>query len=90
MNKTDLINRIAKDAGVSKPVANKALNAVIDGITASLKKGQKITLVGFGTFSVAERKARTGRNPRTKAPIKIPAKKVVRFKAGKNLKDVVK
>lgn len=90
MNKTDLINRIAKDAVVSKPVANKALNAVIDGITAALKKGQKITLVGFGTFDVRERKARTGRNPRTKAPIKIPAKKVVRFKAGKNLKDVVK
>mgnify|MGYP005839129291 CR=1 FL=1 len=90
MNKTDLINRIAKDAGVSKPVANKALSAVIDGVTLALKKGQKITLVGFGTFDVRERKARTGRNPRTKAPIKIPAKKVVRFKAGKNLKDVVK
>ncbi len=90
MNKTDLINKIAKDAGVSKPTANKALNAVIDGITAALKKGQKTTLVGFGTFEVRDRKARTGRNPRTKAPIKIPAKKVVRFKAGKNLKEVVR
>ncbi|OGF63861.1 MAG: hypothetical protein A2Y62_18935 [Candidatus Fischerbacteria bacterium RBG_13_37_8] len=90
MNKTDLVNRIAKDAEVSKPAANRALNAVIDGISEALKKGHKVTLVGFGTFGITKRKARTGRNPRTKAPINIPAKKVVRFKAGKNLKDIVR
>ncbi len=90
MNKTELTNRIAKEAEISKPAAAKALNAVIDGITESLKKGHKVTLVGFGTFHIAKRKARVGRNPRTKEAIQIPAKKVVRFKAGKSLRDVVK
>lgn len=90
MNKTELVNRVAKEADISKPAANKALNAVIDGITESLRKSHKVTLVGFGTFLTSKRKARTGRNPRTKAPIHIPAKKVVRFKAGKNLRDVVR
>jgi DNA-binding protein HU-beta len=90
MNKTELITKVAKEADVSKPAANKALNAVIDGITESLRKGHKVTLVGFGTFLTSKRKARTGRNPRTKQPINIPAKKVVRFKAGKGLRDKVK
>ena len=85
MNKGDLVTQIATDAGLSKAQAGAALNSVLDAITGSLKKGDKVTLVGFGTFSVSERAARTGRNPRTGKEIKISAKKVVRFKPGKEL-----
>lgn len=85
MNKGDLVSQIATDAGLSKAQAGAALNSVLDTIAATLKKGDKITLVGFGTFAVSERAARTGRNPRTGKEIKIKAKKVVRFKPGKEL-----
>jgi DNA-binding protein HU-beta len=85
MNKGDLVTQIATEAGLSKAQAGAALNSVVDAITGSLKKGDKVTLVGFGTFSVSERAARTGRNPRTGKEIKIKAKKVVRFKPGKEL-----
>ena len=85
MNKGDLVTQIASDAGLSKAQAGAALNSVLDAVTGSLKKGDKVTLVGFGTFSVSERAARTGRNPRTGKEIKISAKKVVRFKPGKEL-----
>ena len=85
MNKAQLIDAIAKDAGVSKAAAAKALDSFVDNVTKALKKGSKVTLVGFGTFGTSNRKARTGRNPRTGAPIKIKARKVVRFKAGKAL-----
>ncbi len=89
MNKGDLIAKIADDAGLSKAQAGEALNSVLDSVTATLKKGGKVTLVGFGTFSVSERAARTGRNPQTGAEIKIAAKKVVKFKAGKELSEAV-
>ncbi|MFN8310925.1 MAG: HU family DNA-binding protein [Chitinophagales bacterium] len=82
MNKGDLINKIAKDTQLTKVQANDALDAVIDAIQGALGKGQKVTLVGFGTFSVAKRAARTGRNPRTGKEIKIKAKKIAKFKAG--------
>jgi DNA-binding protein HU-beta len=89
MNKGELIDKIAKDAKISKVQASSALNSAIDGVTASLKKGGKVTLVGFGTFSVSSRKARTGRNPQTGVPLKIPAKKVTKFVAGAELKKAV-
>ncbi|MDX2002742.1 MAG: HU family DNA-binding protein [Chitinophagales bacterium] len=89
MNKGELVNQIATEAGLSKAQAGAALNAVLDGITATLKKGDKVTLVGFGTFSVSQRSARTGRNPQTGKEIKIAAKKVVRFKAGKEFASAV-
>ncbi len=89
MTKAELIERIAKDTGISKGSAEKALNAVIEGIKQTLKKGNKVTLVGFGTFSVAKRKARKGRNPRTGETIKIAAQKSPKFRAGKALKDSV-
>ncbi|MFN8276714.1 MAG: HU family DNA-binding protein [Chitinophagales bacterium] len=85
MNKGDLIEKIAKDTKLSKVQANDALDAVIDAIQGALSKGQKVTLVGFGTFSVAKRAARTGRNPRTGKEIKIKAKKIAKFKAGNEL-----
>ena len=90
MNKGELINKIADDAGISKAQAKLALDSFITTTTDELKKGDKITLVGFGTFSVAERAARTGRNPQTGKEIKIAAKKVVKFKVGKELADTVK
>jgi DNA-binding protein HU-beta len=90
LNKGDLIARISKDAGVSKSEAERVFNSLIGGITASMKKGQKVTIVGFGTFSVAKRKARTGRNPQTGAPIKIAARKVPKFTPGSELKKAVK
>ncbi len=90
MNRQDLISKIAKDADITKKAANLALASVIDGITISLEKGDKVSLVGFGTFKVTERKARTGVNPQTKAQIQIPARKVPVFKAGKKLKEAVK
>lgn len=85
MNKTELIAAMAEKAGMTKVDAGKALNAYVDVVKKQLAKGDKITLVGFGTFSVNERPARTGRNPRTGAKIKIAAKKTPKFKAGKGL-----
>ena len=89
MNKEDLINEVAK-ATCSKVEAVSAVNSVLDAIKKALKKGDKVTLVGFGTFAVAKRSARTGRNPQTGKPIKIAAKKVPKFVAGKALKDAIK
>lgn len=89
MNKGDLINKIAEDAGLSKAQAGDALNSVLDSVVATLKAGDKVTLVGFGTFSVSQRSARTGRNPQTGAEIQIPAKNVVKFKAGKEFASAV-
>jgi DNA-binding protein HU-beta len=89
MNKTDLIGRIAKDAKLSKTTASNALHSAIHAITDALKKHQSVTLVGFGTFTTAERKARTGRDPQTKKEIRIPAKRVPKFRAGKALRAVV-
>ncbi len=85
MNKAALIGKIADDAGITRAAAASAIDSLIDGITMSLKKNQRVTLVGFGTFGVSKRKARTGRNPQTGASIKIKAKNVARFKAGKQL-----
>ena len=82
MNKGELIDKIAKDAKISKVQASNSLNSAIDGVVSTLRKGNKVTLVGFGTFSVSSRKARTGRNPQTGAPLKIPAKKVTKFVPG--------
>lgn len=90
MNKGDLVAKIAKDAGITKAQAEAAFDATLEGIQSALKKGDKATFVGFGTFSVTKRKARTGRNPQTGAEIKIPARKVVKFTAGSELKKVVK
>ena len=90
MTKQDLIAKIAKDTGSSKAGAAAALDSVIDGITRSLRKGDPITFVGFGTFKTAQRKARTARNPQTGAAIKVPKRRVVRFTAGKALKDAVR
>ena len=89
MNKGDLINEVAK-ATCSKAEAETAVKTVLETITKALKKGDKVTLIGFGTFSVAKRSARTGRNPQTGKAIKIKAKKVPKFTAGKALKDSVK
>jgi DNA-binding protein HU-beta len=90
MTREELIAQIAKDAGTTKVSAKAALDSVISSITKSLKKGNRVSLVGFGTFSVSKRGARTGRNPRTGASIEIPARKVARFKAGKALADAVR
>jgi DNA-binding protein HU-beta len=90
LNKGDLVDKIAKDAGTTKVQAEAAFNSLIGGITSSLKKGQKVTIVGFGTFSVSKRKARAGRNPQTGAAIKIAARKVPKFSAGSELKKAVK
>ncbi len=89
MNKTELIDHIAKSADISKAAAARSLDAVIDAITETLKNDGNVTLVGFGTFSVGERAARSGRNPRTGEEIKIASAKVPKFKAGKLLKDAV-
>lgn len=89
MTKAELIEKVAGDCGVSKALAEKVLNSCTDQITKCLRRNDKITLTGFGTFSVAKRKARTGRNPQTGAEIKIKATRVPKFKAGKALKDVV-
>ncbi len=89
MNKTELIEHIAKQADISKAAAGRALEAVVGGIRVALKKGNSVTLVGFGTFMVGKRAARTGRNPRTGAAIKIKAAKVPKFRPGKDLKDAV-
>ena len=89
MNKTDLIESIAKSADISKASATRALDAVLEAVTTSLQNNEPVTLVGFGTFSVGERAARTGVNPRTKEVLNIAAAKVPKFKAGKALKDAV-
>ena len=90
MNKAQLIDAIAANAGLTKADAKKALDAFVSATTQALKKGDRVALVGFGSFSVAKRSARTGRNPQTGKEIKIAAKKVVKFKAGSDLADVVK
>ena len=89
MNKQQLIARLAKDAGVSKSLAAKMVATTFGAITKSLKKGDAVTLVGFGTFKTAVRKARKGRNPLTGGTIKIPRRKTVRFSAGKALKTTI-
>jgi nucleoid DNA-binding protein len=89
MTKAELIGKMASGAKISKAAAGKALDSMISGVKASLKKKEKVTLVGFGTFSVSERKARKGRNPRTGKEIKIPARKVPKFTAGKAFKDAI-
>ncbi len=85
MNKAELIEAIASDAKISKADAKRALDAFVNTTSKALKKGDRVALVGFGSFSVSNRAARTGRNPQTGKEIKIPAKKVVRFKAGADL-----
>lgn len=87
MNKTELIDQIASNAQVSKADATRVFNAVVDTITDSLRKGDPVTIVGFGTFNVSQRAERMGRNPQTGQPIKIKAQKTPRFSAGKQLKD---
>lgn len=89
MTKGDLVDKIASEADISKSAAEKALKAVTDGITGALKKRDKVSLVGFGTFDVSKRAARKGRNPQTGAEINIKASNVPKFKAGKALKDAV-
>lgn len=90
MTKQELIEKVAKQTGLSKAAANKTIDTIVESIKTTLKKGQKVTLVGFGTFSVSKRKARTGRNPQTGATIKIKAHKVPKFSAGKGLKDAIR
>ena len=89
MTKADLVNSIAEKAGLSKADAERALKAFTDAVTDAMKAGEKVSLVGFGTFSVGQRAARTGQNPQTGAKINIPAAKVPKFKAGKALKDSI-
>ena len=89
MNKNDLIGSVADASGLTRSDATKAVEGVFDAITSSLKKGDEVRLVGFGTFSVAKRKASTGRNPRTGEPMQIAASNQPKFKAGKGLKDAV-
>jgi DNA-binding protein HU-beta len=89
MNKSELIEAVAQSADLSKASATRAVDAVVDSITRALKEGDQVTLVGFGTFAVRERAARSGRNPRTGETINISASKVPGFKAGKALKDAV-
>lgn len=89
MNKNELIAAVADEAGLSKVDSEKAVNAVFDAITGSLKKGDEVRLMGFGSFVVSHRAASEGRNPRTGEKIKIPASKQVKFKVGKGLKDSV-
>ncbi|MFZ5760924.1 MAG: HU family DNA-binding protein [Thermodesulfobacteriota bacterium] len=90
MNKSELVDSMASAAGISKAAAEKSLTAFLDAVTDAMAKGDKVTLVGFGTFSVSERAARQGRNPQTGAAIKIPSRKIARFKAGSKLADAVK
>jgi DNA-binding protein HU-beta len=90
MNKQDIVAKIAKDAGITKTSATAAVESLIDAVTRSLKKGDAVSFVGFGTFKTANRKARTARNPQTGASIKIPKRRVPRFTAGKALKQAVR
>ncbi|MDN3519330.1 HU family DNA-binding protein [Aquisalimonas lutea] len=89
MNKSELIEAVAQNADLSKAAAGRAVDAMVEAVTNALKENDSVSLVGFGTFSVRERAARSGRNPRTGATINIPATKVPSFKAGKALKDAV-
>lgn len=89
MNKAQLVARIAKDTGLTKAKANRAMDAFVDIVTKTLRRGDRVTLVGFGTFGVGRRKARSVRNPQTAALIKIPARRVPRFAAGKDLKKAI-
>jgi DNA-binding protein HU-beta len=89
VTKADLVNNIAAHAGINRDAAQAALAATLDAISTSLHGGNKVTLVGFGTFNIADRSARTGRNPRTKAPMNIPAYRTVTFKPGAALKKTV-
>ncbi len=90
MNKSELVDSMASAAGISKAAADKSLNAFLDAVTNALADGDKVTLVGFGTFSTSDRAERQGRNPQTGAAIKIPARTVARFKAGSKLAEAVK
>jgi DNA-binding protein HU-beta len=90
MNKHDVVSKIAKDTGITKTTAAAAVDSLIDSITRSLKKGDAVSFVGFGTFKVSNRKARTARNPQTGDAIKIPKRRVPRFSAGKALKQAVR
>jgi DNA-binding protein HU-beta len=90
MTKEQMIERMAKEANISKRAANDAINALFGSVTQALKRGQKVSFVGFGTFTTTKRKARTGRNPQTGAMIRIPAARVPKFKPGKSLRDAVK
>jgi len=90
MNKGDLINHVAKGVKITKVQAAKAIDSVVENITRTLKKGERTSLVGFGTFSISRRKARTGRNPQTGAPLRIPARRVVKFTPGKVLKGIIR
>ena len=89
MNKSELVDAIAKQTGASKKAAEASLNAMVESISAALKKGDKVQLIGFGSFEVRKRAARKGRNPQTGAEIKVPASKAPVFKAGRALKDAV-
>lgn len=89
MNKSELVAAVSENSGLSKGDAAKAVDAIFDSITSALKKGEDVKLIGFGSFDVAERAARDGKNPRTGAPIKIAAAKQVKFKPGSQLKDAV-
>ncbi|MGB3222885.1 MAG: HU family DNA-binding protein [Desulforhopalus sp.] len=90
MNKGDLIEKVAKDCGISKAATEQVFNSILGTIAGAVAEGDKVTLIGFGTFSVTERAAREGRNPQTGKTIQIPAKKIVKFKAGSKLSDAVK
>ncbi len=89
MNKNDLVVAVASDSGLTKADASRAIDSVFDSITTSLRRNSEVRLVGFGTFSVARRKASQGRNPRTGEPIQIPASKQAKFRAGKALKEAI-
>ena len=90
MNKAELVEKVANQTGLTKKASREAVDAVTSVITDSLGRGERVTLVGFGTFQVAQRKARTGRNPQTGESVQIPARKVPVFKAGKDLKEEVR
>ena len=90
MNKTEFINAVAEKSGVSKVDAKKAVEAFVETVSSELKEGGKVALLGFGSFSVAEKAARKGVNPKTKQPIEIPARKSVKFKAGAELTEIIK
>jgi len=90
MNKGDLVEKVAKECDLSKAAAEKALNSILDTISGAMAAGDKVTLIGFGTFSVSNRAAREGRNPQTGETMKIPARKIVKFKAGSKLADAAK
>ena len=89
MNKADLVEKIAAAQGISKTAAGGAIDTIVSSVTGALKKGNRVALVGFGTFAVSQRKARNGRNPQTGGAIKIPARKVVKFNAGVELKKAI-